>query len=376
MLTISNLIHGEIVNRHNGRETADGLTLDVCGIARSCDKVTVNGVEATRSGEAFTAPVTLTRQFNDIVVEAIGDRGRATQEITVLWDKASFKRSAFFIDDNSFFLTEIAKTRPASLFDQFYLGMLKRLNERYGLKVTLNLFYRNDHQPFQLNEFPDCYRGEFQDNADWLRLAFHAFSEFPDRPYQNAKPEKMAADYDQIGAEVERFAGPGVYVPPIVCHWAMAQPAAVQELKKRGVKVLHGGFIGLQTYIGEEISDDIPITDIGFFQSEENARFLVQRHMRYDFRHGLTFAYGGDLCCNLNPVPKLQAELARLMADPMLDVLIGMTHEQYFFPSYSNYLPDHAERIETVVRTMSENGYRFVWPNEGFLGNPVVAPQD
>ena len=158
------------------------------------------------------------------------------------------------------------------------------------------------------------------------------------------------------------IAGPGVYTPPIVCHWAMAQPFAVQELKARGVKVLHGGFINLQTYIGEEISDDVPVTDIGFFQSEENSRFLVQRHMRYDFRHGL------------NPVPQLQAEMARLMADPLLDVLIGMTHEQYFYPSYSNYLPDHAERMESVVRTMAENGYRFVWPNEGLLGNPTLAP--
>lgn len=372
MLEITNLTHGEIVNCHYGKETDDGLTLDIQGIARSCDAVQVNGVPARRFGDAFSAPVTLSKRINDIHVEAIGDRGKATRDISVVWDKQSFKRTYFFIDDNIFFLTQIAHERPASLFDQFYLKMLKRLHDLYDFKVTLNLFYRNDHNPFELSEFPDIYRSEFQANKDWLRLAFHGYSEFPDRPYQNARPGKLGADYDLIGREVERFAGPGVFTPPVVCHWAMCQPFALKEMRDRGVKEISAHYIGGQTFIGELISD-IPVCDIGFFQSEENARFLTQRHLWYDFRHELSFLHSG-LCCNLQEIPELTSTLDELFETPSLDVIYGMTHEQYFYKDYANYLPNHPERIEMVVRLMHEHGYKFIWPNEGLLGNTNLAP--
>ena len=34
--------------------------------------------------------------------------------------------------------------------------------------------------------FPDKYKSEFEDNAHWLRLAFHSENEFPAIPYLNA----------------------------------------------------------------------------------------------------------------------------------------------------------------------------------------------
>jgi len=75
-------------------------------------------------------------------------------------------------------------------------------------------------------------------------------------------------------------------------------------------------------------------------------------------------------------IPELKAQLNRLFADPKRDVIYGMTHEQYFYPYYENYLPDHAERLETVVRMIAENGYKFVRFNEGFLGNTVELAEN
>lgn len=373
MIEITNLTHGQILNRHHGVETDHGLTVKVRGVARSCDEVHVNGLAAKRCGLEFSAPVELTHRFNEITVTSEGDRGRTEQSIKVVWDKKSFKRAYFFIDDNIFFLTEIAQQRPKSLFDHFYLKMLKRFHDQYGLRVTLNLFFQNDHHPFKISDFPDRYKGEFQENADWLRLAFHAYSEFPDRPYQNATPEKIEADYDLIGTEVERFAGAGIYTPPVVCHWAMMQPAGVQVLRRKGVRVLSGGYINQQTFIGEKISD-IPVTDIGFFQSEENARFLMQKRMRYDFRHNLIFNRC-ESCCNLLELPVLQQSMAELLAEKDIDAVYAMTHEQYFFPDYFNYLPDHEQRMETAVRMIAESDRVFVNFNDGFMGNMEPVPE-
>jgi hypothetical protein len=47
-----------------------------------------------------------------------------------------------------------------------------------------------------------------------------------------------------------------------------------------------------------------------------------------------------------------------------------MSHEQYCFPLYRNYIPDHFERIEAAIRSVTEQGYRPVFLHEGFLGNP------
>ena len=206
MLEFVNVAHGEILNHRKGVESKDGLRIPVIGLARATDKVCVNGAPAARCGESFRAEVTLKKRFNTITLRADGNHGVAVREIRVVWDKGSFKRYNFFFDDNSFFWTEIVRKTPASLFDQFYLAFLRRMHERYGTKFTLNLFYRNDHDFCELKSFPDRYKGEFRDNADWLRLSWHAYSEFPDRPYQNAPAEKVAADYDLIREEVCRFA--------------------------------------------------------------------------------------------------------------------------------------------------------------------------
>ena len=50
------------------------------------------------------------------------------------------KQYSFFIDDNIFFLKEIAAGKYASIFDHFYLANLKKLHEKYQTKFLLNLF--------------------------------------------------------------------------------------------------------------------------------------------------------------------------------------------------------------------------------------------
>jgi hypothetical protein len=47
-----------------------------------------------------------------------------------------------------------------------------------------------------------------------------------------------------------------------------------------------------------------------------------------------------------------------------------MIHEQYFYPAYSAYRPDYREAVERAIRWATENKYRPVFLEEGFLGNP------
>ena len=52
------------------------------------------------------------------------------------------KKVQFFIDDIIWVLRDLTREKPASLFDNNYMAILKRAHDEYGVKVQLNAFYR------------------------------------------------------------------------------------------------------------------------------------------------------------------------------------------------------------------------------------------
>jgi hypothetical protein len=373
MLRITNLRNGTVLNRNNGVERDDSLEFIVEGVCESPGQVKVNGVAAERNNLVFRSPVRLTGAFNEIIVQTKNNYGEFRQSVKVVWDRQSFKRYGFFIDDNVFFLTDIHKDKSKSLFDHFYLKKLLEFHKNYGTKFVLNLFYRNDHAPFIIKDFPDRYKSEWRDNADWLQLSFHAYSEFPDRPYQNATPQKLAADYDLVKSEVVRFAGEQSFQPPIVIHWGMLPPDNFHVLSERGVKVLSGGFIDTKTYVGEADRTE-HVTDIGYYQDLDKSLYLLNNHVLYDFEHALVFVKF-DVTANLLRKDEITAQLKQTCANPVYNETIGLaTHEQYSFPYYPNHIPDHHERMEAAIRCVTDRGYAPVFFHDGFLGNTADVP--
>jgi len=207
MLKIRFPFHGAVLTHRNGVQDANGLTIEVKGIAPLGEAITVNGIPAKRSGERFSANITLAKFENEITAEAIGFQGQAKHTVKVIWDKNSFKRFRFSIDDNSFFLRNILQEKPKYINDNLYLSQLKKLHDEFGVKFTLNLFYETPEKDFNLSMMPTAWKPQFEDNAEWMRMTWHAYNEFPDRPYQYASPQKVGHDYDLIHGEVNRFAG-------------------------------------------------------------------------------------------------------------------------------------------------------------------------
>ena len=54
---------------------------------------------------------------------------------------------------------------------------------------------------------------------------------------------------------------------------------------------------------------------------------------------------------------------------PDRDVLSLMSHEQYSYPDYFNYIPDHLDRVEEACRLATLYGYAPGWFSEGIWGN-------
>ena len=393
MIEITSHRQGAILNRHHGTESPQSLKITVQGISEAGLPVEVNGVPARMDGRNFSAEVELTQKVNPVTASVMTPYGVYSQELRLVWDKRSYRRFNCFIDDHSFVFTELARQRPKHAFDHFYLAGLKKIHDETRFKVTLNCFYRNDHDKagFLLREMPDVWKSEFEANSDWLKFSFHSYAEFPDRPYLESSAEEIGRDYDLVRDEIIRFAGEKSFIPPIVIHWGNIHPAAAQEIIRRGTRCyskgfrprvmggptlaerLHGGDMTRVQRRSVSGEDKLAPTDglkmhYGF---QEDDGYLEKHHAYYDPSLGIVF-YRGTVCCNLVPladIPKRFEAILKEVDDFGIDALGFASHEQYTFPSYPNYLPDHLERIALVARLFAENGFEPVYFNDGLLGN-------
>ncbi len=363
MLRITWPFHGAVLNRHHGVVEDDSLRITVTGDCPAYGTVTVNGIPARAASGHFEAALPLAERETEIVAVYEGTYGRQEHRVRAVWDRHSFPRYRFSIDDNSFFLRDIAEKQYGSLFDCFYLDMLRRLHREYGAKFTVNIYYEAiaefGQDGFLLADFPDRYRGEWEGCADWLGLAFHAYANKPDRPYQYAAPETLMRELAMVEEEIVRFAGEQTLVPPTVIHWGMVLPEAYPQLYEHGVRVLSG--FGHPRSYGY---------DVNYWLDQPRAEHLWHHDCLKDFGSGLVFSRV-DIVCNNTPLDRIAPTLEPLQADPNhREIMDLFTHEQYFWDFYPNHIPDHAERLDAAIRWVTEHGYKPVFFHEGFLGAP------
>ena len=304
------------------------------------------------------------------------------------------KVAYFFIDDTLWVFRDLAKDRPASIFDNAFLKMLKRAHDDHGLTVQLNLFFRTDFfygsKEFNLTMMPDCYKAEFEANSDWLRFAFHAKQEFPDYPYVNATYEDVKNDYYEIYNEVVRFAGEKCWSYAVVPHWLPISKAGCQALVDCGIKFMSPS-VGIKSeYTGDEsvlpyghaarlLQNRQPET--GLFTRPTKNKAIASSIAGYnhvtkeqfdavegrnasilDEETGIRYRQiGRGPTINLNTPDEIRARLAQLNGREYIGV---GNHEQYFYEDYYNYIPDIAERIYVMAETLHQYGYRFITADE------------
>lgn len=358
-LRITEPIDGAILNRHDGAVTGAGLKIQIKGAVQGRRSVRVNGAAASVQNGEFRAEVLLKDRVNRIVAESPGG---LRDEVTVLWDRDSFPRYRFSVDDNIRFLNDIALHEPpyTSVFENVYLGFWREMHRKYGAKVHFNIYY--EMEGFTLARMPERFRREWQQNAGWIRLTFHARANSPDRPYVHSTAQRIRDDYRLVTREIERFAGKGLLSEVTTIHWGDTTEAAAEALTAEGVKVLIGYF---------DLRRELPAAS--YYVTMPQLLHLMGRDYWKDTRRDLLFVRH-DMVINNVPLEQIVPRLERLAADPhQSEVIELMIHEQYFHPDYVSYEPDYRERVECAIRWVTERGYKPVFYGEGFLGAP--APQ-
>lgn len=316
-------------------------------------------ISVRQEGRAFSAESVLEDVKTEFVAKWTDSQGgpQKSARTRVIWLKDSYPRYRFQVDDNSFCTRDIHQKNYKSLFESPYLGMFRDFHKKYGLKVVLNLFYSTPEEDFNLSQFSDKYKSEWQDNAHWLKLAFHARQEFPAHPCLVRTTKQLSEDIDLIEREIKRFAGEKVYTRTALLHFGTIRPESLKMLIARGWRTLSGSVWPLtsKSYAAYVSQYQVP---------EFAMRYLDVQDAWYNFANGLLFVKV-DLCCNRVPLKDTLPTLLKAYNNPdTREVMDLATHEQYFWPFYKNHMPDHAERLDCAFRFVTERGYKAIFPEE------------
>lgn len=304
----------------------------------------------------------------------------------------------FYVDDNIWFLRDLAKERPSSLFDHPYLKMYREMHTKYGSKVQLNIFYETHPKSdpmgvngaFSLKDMPDCYKEEWKANSHWLKLAFHAKAEFPDYPFINITYDEMKFEFCRVRDEVYRFACEDTFtMTHMVPHWNCVSLGGCKALVDLGVTSMvatRGEILPLDadlstlsathhqrlmqnrteasSWVYHHVSPDVNTLRLKGYNHMSREEYIKQVgtcKFFDDKEIGIKFKATSKFILDRCEPAKI-AELVTLDLDSEY-IGIGI-HEQYFYPGYSNYQPNYKDKIETAISILNEHGFKSIFYDE------------
>ena len=303
------------------------------------------------------------------------------------------KNACKFVDDCIWFLRDIARTKPKSIFDTPYLAGFKKIHDATGLKVQFNLFYRTDFfygmDEFSLADMPADYKAEFQDNADWIKFGLHSLQEFPDYPWISADYKDVAKCLSMMRGEVDRFAGDNMFARFTIPHWVPMSKDGVRALVDGGIKIMvvsrgnrfewngdssilpYGHDFRLmnnrkpETALYTRVSNNVAIsaslcgynhvTDAQISAISKENKYLYDPETGMRFKNSCTAPFSA---LNLHPLKGIPRDLEKVRG---CDFVGYGNHEQYLFKDYFLHQPDYMEREMLMARTLKERGYRFIF---------------
>ncbi len=252
----------------------------------------------------------------------------------------------FSVDDNIWFLKDIAGSHYKSIFENEYLNFYKYLHETYHIKIQLNLFYRTED--FNLSQMPDIYKEEWNYHSDWLKLSFHSLQENPPMPYEHSSREEIKKDCNLVQNEIIRFAGTESLDLYTTLHYVTATKDGCLGLKDCGIKGLVGLF---GTAENPNRSYSLPIEVCSF----------LQNHPYYKDDETNLFFFTNDMIINTVKLDEIPVLLKPKIGKDFIEIMI---HEQYFYKTYFAYQSDFKDKVISAITFLINNGYQSVFLDE------------
>ncbi|MEA4824476.1 MAG: hypothetical protein VB111_10225 [Clostridiaceae bacterium] len=379
-------IDGDCLCAYDGKERDGALVVNLRIAAPKNAKLTVNGVPAVYRGDTreFCVDYPL-RTFRNTLV-AIDAANGYHAEIVVYRFREAVGKTRFTVDDTVVVFYDLAKKRYDSIFDHPFLNCFKRAHDLYGTVTNLNIYYNYDadsacdfsaHKDyFNLSMMPDCYRAEWEANADWLTLSYHAHNNYPSMPFMTQSADFVGESIRKTHAEIRRFAGEASLSPATTQHFGNGYAEQLRAFRENGYRIQFASFRVLDDtapYLSYYGADGLPahIRGDGLDAYDHTAgkgttvkHAATGRDFWHDNREDITFCRT-DMVLNTIELSRVGPWLAEFIRIPERSgYLTPMIHEEYFYPDYFNYIPDCTERVLAACRFAYEHGYRAAKPEE------------
>ena len=355
-------LDGVMLTDAAGEKTDEGLLINAWVDAPGGRRYFLNGAPMSEHmNGSYKCPIVI-RDYKT-TLELVDAENGYSQKIDVYYLKKGAYKYRFSLDDNIWFLQDLALNRDkyGSMFENPYLALIKSIHEKHGTKFHLNIYWETPRNGgFCIKDMPDRYKDEFIDNSDWIRISFHANANEPQRPYTHVSYDQMYFEAERINKEIVRFAGEQTFSKTVcTIHWGDVSTEGAKALRDLGYKAFVTTFnwnradgVDLRSYLGDR---EVNILQkYGFWYDKE-----------YDIYH---FRYNDGI----QRIPP--SSIYRLFDDtessyPLYRFKDICLHEQYFYPDYSRHQPNYFEKMDTACSWCDEHGYKPIFMDELFEFN-------
>ena len=374
-------IDGDCLNVNDGRVDGDALFITVKIRAAENAQITVNNIPAKFDSDErlFIAEVPLYNYRNSLY--AIDSKNGARADVVVYRFHDPIKKYYITVDDTIVFLYDLNKNpdKYPSMFDHPFLAPFKKAHDLYGAHTHLNLYYEynedsardfHNHQDyFNLSMMTDKFKPEFEANADWLTLSYHAHANYPSMPGKIHSAEFFSNSMHMVHKEIKRFAGEKSLVPATNVHFGNGYVEILRAFRDNGYRIMFDSF--------RYVDDDEPC--MGYYGRDGLYKYIRGSGVDPYNRESSSAdnSNEGRNCWKDNIEDVIYCRLDIVLnsvklddIEPWMDKYLSlrpnsgmmnpMIHEEYFYPDYINYIPDCGERILKAAKYLYDRGYKSV----------------
>lgn len=242
----------------------------------------------------------------------------------------------FSVDDATEILMEVAVNDYDSIFESERMSLFKQMHDEYDLDVTLFLFEKIGS--FDLADFSDKYKDEFEQNSDWLKLGWHGIDD--GNPQESGYDgDDLVQSYVNTTDDIIRFAGKKSLSKELRIHfWYTDGSDTIRYLSQDGISGLY--------YCDTDV--------IGYdFTASEDTQIRNDINGLLSKRYGFNFVRFQLTDIRLDNIED-DTELIALLQDRDLDKdIVVFTHAWM--------LDDSSQYIEAMCKWAADNDYKMNW---------------
>ena len=156
-----------------------------------------------------------------------------------------------------------------------------------------------------------------------------------------------------VARELARFAGTEVTDRFTSQHWADSALPGTRAFRDLG-------FSALDAYFTFDRKGN---PQVSYYLNRAQARHAHSRDFWIDTEENIIFVKD-DIILNSHKPKRINSYLDAYLKRKDRAFMYLLIHEQYFYPHYSDYLPDYRERLFSGVDWCVRHGYRSAWVDD------------